>query len=311
MNLIFGQNRLDMTVLLTGSNGFLGSTIINVLKNEHKVVTLDRSTGEYQISLDKNVPKFKEEFNLIIHCAGKAHSLPKSEIEKKQYYQVNVIGTQNLLKGLDNSVIPQQFVFISSVSVYGQDFGIGIDESYELKATEAYGLSKIQAEKLVIEWCEKRNVICTILRLPLIIGPNPPGNLGALIKGIHKGYYFNIGGGKAKKSMVLAKDIANAINDVAKIGGIYNLTDGYHPSFAEISKLISIKLGKRQPISIPIWFAKILAKIGDIFGNKSPMNTNKVKKITTDLTFDDSKARKTFGWSPTPVLIGFELVKSN
>lgn len=46
---------------------------------------------------------------------------------------------------------------------------------------------------------KQHNVVCTILRLPLLVGTNPPGNLGAMIKGIARGYYFNIGGGKSKK----------------------------------------------------------------------------------------------------------------
>ena len=130
-----------------------------------------------------------------------------------------------------------------------------------------------------------------------------------MIKGIQKGYFFNIGRGSAKKSMVLAEDVAKVILDVAKIGGIYNLTDGYHPTFAELSNNISFQLGKNKPMNIPNWFAVIVAKIGDLIGNKAPLNTNKLKKITSDLTFDDSKARNAFGWNPTPVLEGFRIIK--
>ena len=139
------------------------------------------------------------------------------------------------------------------------------------------------------------------------MGPIPPGNLGEMIKGIQNGYYFNIGGGKAKKSMVLAEDVAKSILKVAEIGGIYNLTDGYHPSFCELSINISFQLGKSRPRNLPLWLAKGLALIGDLLGAKTPFNSNKLHKITSDLTFDDSKAREAFGWNPTPVLEGFEI----
>jgi hypothetical protein len=58
---------------------------------------------------------------------------------------------------------------------------------------------------------------------------------------------------------------------------------------------------------MPLFIAKGLAKIGDILGNVFPINSNKLSKITSTLTFDDSKARIAFGWDPNPVLEGFKL----
>jgi nucleoside-diphosphate-sugar epimerase len=107
--------------------------------------------------------------------------------------------------------------------------------------------------------------------------------------------------------VVLAEDVARFIVKVAEIGGIYNLTDGYHPSFAELSSHISIQLGKGKPMNMPFGLAMIVAKFGDLLGSKAPLNTNKLKKITSDLTFDDSKAREAFGWNPTRVLDGFKI----
>jgi nucleoside-diphosphate-sugar epimerase len=295
-----------MNILLTGSNGFFGKIILSHLSNSNILWGLSRNGSDYNCYLEKHVPKFNLNFNLVIHAAGKAHSLSKKIQDSSDLHVVNVIGTQNLLEGLVKSGIPKYFVFISSVSVYGKDFGSGIDENAPLLAKDPYGLSKIQAEKIILDWCKKHNVICTILRLPLLVGQNPPGNLGAMINGIQKGYYFNIAGGNARKSMVLAEDVAKSILKVAEIGGIYNLTDGYHPSFAELSNHISYQLGKGRPVNLPLWLVNIIAKLGDLLGNNSPVNSNKFKKIISDLTFDDSRAREAFGWNPTPVLEGFK-----
>lgn len=236
----------------------------------------------------------------------KAHSVPKSKEQAKLFFDVNVKGTSNLLEGLKMN-IPKQFIFISSVAVYGLESGININDDHPLLAKDPYGLSKIQAEHLVQDWCKQHSVVCTILRLPLVVGANPPGNLGAMIRGIDKGYYFNIAAGTAKKSMVLAEDVAKAILGVAKTGGIYNLTDGYHPSFAELSIFISSQLGKNKALNLSIRLARWIAKFGDLLGSNSPINTYKLNKITSDLTFDDTKARKAFGWNPTPVLEGFKI----
>lgn len=295
-------------ILLTGSNGFLGKIIINELDEILKITTLSRSSGDYKICLNKQIPCFKNEFDLVIHAAGKAHSIPKTEIEKKEFYEVNVLGTQNLLKGLENSYIPKEFVFISSVSVYGQDFGSQIDENFPLEATDPYGLSKIEAEQFIRHWCRENNVVCTILRLPLLVGMDAPGNLGAMVKAIAKGYYFNIGRGEARKSMVLGRDVASLIMRVAPVGGIYNLTDGLHPSFDELSLIISKNKNKRKPLNMPIVLAKIIGKLGDYLGSKVPIDSLKIKKMTSDLIFDDTKARVLLNWDPQSVV---DYIKNN
>ena len=297
-----------MNILLTGSNGFLGTVILKYISIDNTISKLSKSKGEYIISLNQKVPVFFEKFDLVIHAAGKAHSVPKTSLENQEFFDVNFIGTQNLLLGLEESQsIPKAFIFVSSVAVYGRESGVNISEDTPLLANDPYGLSKVQAEKLVLDWCKRNNVICTILRFPLLAGANPPGNLGAMIKGIKRGYYFNIAGGRAQKSIVLASDVAQCILKVSEIGGIYNLADGYHPTFNELSRTISLQLGRKFVPNMPLFFAKILAKIGDLIGDRFPINSSKLSKIMASLTFDDTKARKAFGWNPTPVLKGFKI----
>jgi nucleoside-diphosphate-sugar epimerase len=293
-----------MKILLTGANGFLGSILQQKFK-ENDLTTLGRSSTDVIADLASTVPVFEKSYDLVIHAAGRAHIYPISFHEINLFHEVNVQGTANLLNGLKSAGLPKYFVFISSVSVYGLETGIDINEETPLAATDPYGKSKIEAEKLVTEWCAHHQVICTILRLPLIAGPNPPGNLGFMLKGLQSGFYFNIGGGKAKKSMVLAEDIANNLIAAAQTGGIYNLTDGEHPTFLDLSRLMANALNKSFVPNIPYFLAWMLAKIGDLVGAQAPFNSIKLKKITSSLTFSDAKARVSFGWNPTPVLKGF------
>lgn len=291
-----------MIYLLTGSSGFLGSTIFKLLSSSNQVITLSRKNADINIDLSEKIPKISY-VDVAIHAAGKAHSIPKTEAQKQEFYKLNVAGTKNLLKGLEqSSAVPKAFVFISSVAVYGKENGHMISEESDLLATDPYGDSKIQAEKIVQDWCGKNNVLCTILRLPLLAGKNPPGNLGAMIKAIKAGYYFNIAGGKAKKSIVLCTDIAKVIPNVAMVGGIYNLTDGEHPSFYELSGVIANQLRKKRIYNMPFIVAKIIAKLGDFLGDEAPLTSLRLKKITDDLTFDDSKARTLLKWHPDKVL---------
>ncbi len=294
---------VKMNILITGSTGFLGGIIRNDLQNDYSIFGLSRSNSEYNIQLQSNIPVFIEDFNIVIHSAGKAHIVPKCDKENSEFFEINVQGTQNLLKGIELSkALPKSFIFISTVAVYGVDQGESINENTPLQAKDPYGLSKILAEQLVLEWCQKNNVICTILRLPLLVGENPPGNLGEMINGIYKGYYFNIAGGRARKSMVLANDVSNIVLKASDIGGIYNLTDGFHPNFYELSNAIAKRNGKKRLFNMPFFIAKSIALVGDLIGLKFPLNSYKLKKITTDLTFDDTKARQVLGWKPNKVI---------
>jgi nucleoside-diphosphate-sugar epimerase len=294
-----------MKILLTGSNGFLGKVMLQTLSIKNEVYTLNRNSSDYNVDLSRDDCFFDQKFDLVIHAAGMAHSIPLSEEEISMYFEINVNGTENLLYALSGSSLPKQFVFISTVAVYGEFNGSLINEQSQLKAIDPYGRSKIQAEQRVVQWCSKNDVIMTIFRLPLVVGLDPPGNLGKMINGLRKGFYFNVAGGSAKKSMVLASDVAKFVLKASEVGGIYNLTDRYHPSFFELSNNLSNQLGRSKPKNLPFWFANFLAKCGDILGSRAPLNSEKLIKITSTLTFDDSKAFEVFGWRPNPVLMGF------
>ena len=138
-------------------------------------------------------------------------------------------------------------------------------------------------------------------------GKNAPGNLGAMVKGIRKGYYVNIAGGKTRKSLMMAEDIANLVILAEDKGGVYNVCDDTHPSYKELSVLISKQLGKRVPISIPYWMAWCMAKVGDCLGKKAPINSYRLEKLTAPCTFDNEKAKRELGWKPMSVLENFQL----
>lgn len=299
---------MSINYLLTGATGFLGKTLQEVLSSEGEIHSLGRSpSNQITCDLSKEVPKLAHNYTTVIHNAGKAHMVPKTAQEKQAFFQVNVEGTKHLLTALENcSSLPKAFIFISSVAVYGAEVGQLIAEDNPLDATDPYGKSKILAEETVTAWGKAHGVTVGILRLPLVAGPLPPGNLHKMLKAQKAGYYFQIGQGSAKRSVVVAKDIAQIVPKLAEIGGIYNLTDGYHPSFQELGKLFAQKLEVKSPHIMPPWLAKTLAMVGEITGNTLkkdlPFNERTLSKMTSSLTFSDEKAVKTLGWNPEPVL---------
>jgi nucleoside-diphosphate-sugar epimerase len=296
------------SLLFTGASGFLGYNINLLLSKSFDVVTMGLADiDNYKVNLVDEVPVLNERYNVVLHAAGKAHSVPKSDSEIKSFFDVNLQGTINLCNALQKSGVPQSFVFVSSVAVYGVDFGVNITEENPLNGTTPYALSKIQAENFLTEWCARFSVILSIIRPSLIAGPDPPGNLGAMISGIKSGRYLSVSGGKARKSVLMVRDIATLIPLLAVKGGIYNVCDSEHPTFRDLEKTIAHQLGRCLPLSIPYKLAKMMALVGDLFGSKAPINSNKLNKITRSLTFSNKKAVKELGWKPMNVLQNFKI----
>lgn len=298
-----------MKILFTGANGFLGKNLISDLNKNHTVFTLGLNDSDFQCDISKEIPNLDQlNIDVVFHAAGKAHSIPKNLDEEKQFFDINENGTKNLCLALEKNKLPDTFIFISTVAVYGLEVRENIDENYPLNGKTPYAKSKINAELYLKEWCEKNKVKLIILRPSLISGQNPPGNLGDMIKGIKSGKYLNIGKGNARKSVFYAQDFAYIINNAVRMNaGAYNVCDSHHPTFLELSDKISFLLGKSKPFSIPFFVAKLLAIVGDLMGTKAPINSLKLSKITKSLTFSNEKIKRELHWEPSDVLNNFKL----
>lgn len=297
-----------MKLLFTGASGFLGSNLKPLLRNDFDVKTLGLTDeDDYKVNIATTIPEINIPYDVVLHAAGKAHMVPKTEEEKKLFFDINYKGTVNLCKALKMCVLPKAFIFISTVAVYGLETGENITEDYPLNGDTPYALSKIKAEQFLTDWCKENNVTLGIVRPSLIAGPNPPGNLGAMIKGIKTGAYLSIAGGNARKSVLMVQDIAQLLPALINKGGVYNVCDDSQPTFKELEMLIANQLGKKSPVSIPHWIAKTMASLGDLLGKKAPINSLKLSKITESLTFSNEKAKRDLGWEPLNVLEEFRI----
>lgn len=297
-----------MKLLFTGASGFLGNNVRPLLERGYEITTVGLlSQDDYTVNIAREVPELHERYDVVLHAAGKAHSIPKTEEEKQAFFDVNLQGTKNLCSALEKVGIPRAFIFISTVAVYGCDYGENITEEHPLNGTTPYAMSKRLAEEYLQKWCYEHNVILGIIRPSLLAGPNPPGNLGAMISGIRSGRYLSIAGGQARKSILMVQDIAKLVPLLAKRGGIYNVCDSYQPTFRELEALICKQMKKSLPLSIPYWLAKGMALIGDSLGKKAPINSLKLDKIAKSLTFSNEKAIRELGWKPMSVMDNFRI----
>lgn len=295
-------------LLFTGGTGFLGRNIKPILDKIYHVTTIGITDLDMiKANFATCVPDLPECYDIVLHAAGKAHTYPKTESEKQAFYDVNLTGTINLCKALEKSGLPKSMVFISTLNVYGSIPGnMDTEDSRPLVGDSPYSDSKIKAEQYLINWCKEYNVTLSILRPALLVGRGAPGNLGAMINGIKRGAYLSIAGGRAKKSVLMVDDIAHLVPLVTEKGGIYNVCDDVYPTFRELECLIASQLGKKAPISIPYWIAKLLALIGDVLPIL-PINSHRLANIITSDIWCNEKAKRELGWKPMNVLDNFQI----
>jgi len=142
-------------ILVTGHTGRVGSVIYRALQEEYDVLSLGsgrKGVDALDIQDAQKVNDFFHRygpFHAVIHCAAVAHR-PFGLFRRQECYRINVLGTGNVV----NAAIrykAQKFLFLSSVSVYGEGKGVTPDIPLsELAPRDAYGWSKLEAEKFCL-----------------------------------------------------------------------------------------------------------------------------------------------------------------
>jgi dTDP-4-dehydrorhamnose reductase len=149
-------------VLVTGSGGLLGSHLVNEIPN-----SIGYSSQELDITKTQHVNQIveKEKPDIIIHAAAFT-DVEACEIEVDKAFEVNTIGTQNLVNCcIDRDIL---FVFISSTGIYGSHKTERYIEFDKVEPSTIHHSSKYEAEKVVTNHLKKY----LILRTGWIFGGN-------------------------------------------------------------------------------------------------------------------------------------------
>lgn len=155
-------------ILITGKNSYVGTSLKNWIirePNKYKVDSISLRDGSWK-EKDFSV------YDVVFHVAGIAH-IKETEDNKQLYYKVNRDLAYEVAKKSKQDGV-KQFIFLSSMSVYGIENGI-IDKDTPLNAKHAYGNSKIEAESLINKLEDESFIIAT-LRPPMVYGKGCKGN---------------------------------------------------------------------------------------------------------------------------------------
>jgi len=267
-----------MNILLTGSEGFVGTSLQKSLReNGHEVLCLDRvdrkgKKNYVKVDLsekisDEIINEVSEyQINLVIHCAAAKGDFQLSE---KDFYRDNVTATTNLLLLIDALQI-NDFIHYSTVSVYGHDNELK-NETSPINPNNPYGITKADSEIAIINWykenTEKRRL--TVLRPSVIYGENNYANMYNLMAQLNKKAPVMIGSGDYVKSMVALENLIDITNfSIVRLVGlqIYNCTDEPYPKLSEVVAMIAEIDGFNLPkIKIPYIFALAMALPFELF----------------------------------------------
>ena len=237
-------------LLISGSNGFVGSYFIKKYKDKYDIRTFSFLKDDIN-SLDYS------DIDVVFHLSALVHQMSGASCE--EYERVNVIQTLQLAKKAKENGV-KQFIFMSTVAVYGIETGVMNEKSDYTPLTE-YGKSKLRAE-IELQKLDNKNFKVSIIRPPIVYGKNAPGNMKSLLKLINKVPLLPFGKIENKRSMVYIGNLCYLINEVItqEKAGIFLASDDEPLSITRLIELISKNLDKKIYL-VKIPFFKTLLKI--------------------------------------------------
>ncbi len=299
-----------MNILITGANGFLGSTIVRqalVSQIPFRATDLHESPVVSGIDYDRSdvrdpstLGPLLKGLTGVIHTAGLAHIFDGTLAQNAPFHSVNVMGTVNMINAAALAGV-QHFVLISSVSVYGPYTQGVYDEKVPCDPVGPYALSKYEAEQRAQDVAKKTGMGLTVLRLATLYGEGDPGNVGRLVRSLDRGRFIWIGAGKNRKSLLYKEDAARACLAVAArpASGI-NIYNVSAPScmMREIVEGIADALGKRPfPVVVPASLGLFLSRsLSRIPGRRTSGLHQTIQKWLSEDVYDTGRFDETYGF---------------
>jgi nucleoside-diphosphate-sugar epimerase len=321
----------DDVVLVTGSNGFLGAKVVEMLleygfsnircfvrptsKLGRLRAIIDAYAAERRISIisgdllspadcEQAADKAALIFNL---AAGFDKSFAGA-------FMNSVITTRNLLGAVRQYGCPKRFVQVSSFAVYSNfdmKRGALLDESAPLEAAyqeryDAYGFAKLKQEELVQEYCATQGIPYVILRPGTVFGPGKKDLTGRI--GIDTfGIFIHVGGANPLP-MTFVDNCAEALVMAALKPGlgnqVFNVVDDDVLSSAEFLRRYKRRLGRFPTVRMPYWLAYGLCALWERYSRYSSgqlppaFNRRRCAAEWKGNRFSNRKLREAVGWRP-------------
>ena len=273
-----------MKYVVTGGSGFIGSHLVELLKNKGDVVILDRESPSFiDIADCKNNNKILDLIqgaDYVFHLAAET-SVPRSIENPLCYNYNNVNGIVNMLT-LSRDAGVKRFIFSSTSAVYGNPYFTPTSEDSDPNPMSPYGLQKLIGEQYCKLYADIYDIETVSLRYFNVFGERMPT----------KGSYCSVIGSfkeklKNKKPLTIygkgnqSRDFVY-VKDVAK---------------ANLAAAESIDVGGGECINIGTGASTTVKEIANIF--KSPIDFLPKRLEPSQSLSDNKKAKDLLDWTPS------------
>ena len=297
-------------ILITGATGFVGRALFENLKfkkkysihlstraNQEQLFEGEKAFNIGEIDANTNWKDALDGVDCIVHCAARAHMTEKKQTDSLNAYRtINVDGTRNLAKQAVSIGI-KRFIFLSSIKVNGE--GTIASKSFKYndisQPEDAYGISKWETEKALLEISKQTGLEVVIIRPPLVYGEGVKGNFFRLLDIVYKQIPLPFASVNNLKSMVAVDNLVDliicCIDHPKASGKTFLVSDGEDLSTSDLI----IKLSKFMDKSPRLFQVPqlIIQLIGRLVGKSL-----EVKRLLGSLRVDNSYTREILGWSP-------------
>lgn len=256
-------------IYLTGSSGFVGSSLINS--------KLFDGIIHHRRGFDFNFINI----TTVLHLAGKAHDL-KYALNYEEYSEVNTELTKFVFDAFLASDA-KVFITLSSVKAVADQVNGELKEQHIPNPVTFYGKSKLLAEQYILSKKIPKGKRVYVLRPCMIHGPGNKGNLNLLYLFASKGLPWPLGAFDNLRSFCSIDNLLFVLKELIDRedipSGVYNIADEEPLSTNEIIKLIAISQGKTAKIwKISKMIVFFIAKLGDFI--HLPLNSESLQKLT-------------------------------
>ena len=245
-----------MKLLLTGSSGFIGSYFQSHYGDRYEIETFSFIKDDLE-SLDLT------HIDTVIHLSALVHQMGGAA--KEEYARVNVDNTLALAQKAKQSGV-KQFIFMSSVKVYGEESDVPYTETTKCEPIDDYGKSKLEAENLLRDMSDE-NFIVSILRTPIVYGKGVKANILNLVKLVDKVPVLPFGSISNRRSMVYIGNLCDMIEKLCecKMNGTFLAGDDQPVSTSELIEIIAkVRNRKVVLLNIPL-FPQLLKTVKPSF----------------------------------------------
>lgn len=299
---------LTFSILVTGAGGFVGRNVLGrMLQDGREVACTLRNKSSQDVGMKKwYVPDIAKNtswgdivsgVSVIVHCAARVHVMSDAVSDPlSEFRRVNVEGTLNLARQAAASGV-KRFIFISSIKVNGEATyaGRSFGPSDTPAPEDPYGISKLEAERGLMQLAHETSMEVVIIRPPLVYGPGVKGNFASLIKLMRKGFPLPLGAIHNKRSLVgvdnLVDLVIRCIDHPAAANQVFLAGDGEDLSTTELLRGLAEAIGSpARLIPVP---AGLLSLGAAVLGKRAV-----AQRLLGSLQVDISKARDLLGWEP-------------